>query len=642
MDRGLGTVATPFGRRTTVVVLLSLWCGSPTFAQVPPGEKLVPATAKFFLTCRNVRGLEEAARKTQFGHLADDPVMKPFGEDLQLQLDSLFSAADVQLGIRFEDVRGVCDGQASVAVVPLVVAEGAPPKTGTVLLLDVTNHQPQVAQLQQKIAAALAQHNAQAQPLATPGGAKGTHYVVPPKDPTGVQREVVEVVQSVGGSTVWLIGDEPSLPTFCSAALGGAQAPTLDGHDVFAALYKQTTPPPAEPPANIAFYFDPLGFPEALRAYQHPAPKLKPDPLAVFRAVGFDALQGVGGQASLSIGDYGLLVRLGISAPQPWQKSMNMLSFVPGADFAPQTWVAADVAAYAGVYWDVLTAFDHFGPLFDGFLEDEGIWNDVLDSLETDPDGPQIKIRNDFFALAGKRVTGIVDRHTSPGVEGAQYLLAFESTNVAQVAITLKKAFENDKTVSRVKLGDLDAYELTATEDVPPNAPNQQGVVNGQRKIVSGFVTAANGHFFIASDLDILKKVIGPAPAKLLANAPDYVAVTAELKKFLPPAQPQLVGLGFARLDELVRDDYESFRAGKLEYGQTGVGRILSLSLTEEDKVKLREKKIDGSKLPQFEEIKKYLSPMGLIVQTTPTGWSVTGLTYERAVPAGAAQAAAP
>lgn len=629
-----------YGVAALAVIVATFWV-STAAAQVPPGEKLVPATAKFFLTCRNVRDLEAAARKTQIGRLIDDPQMKPFGDDLRVQLDSLFAAEDIQLGIRFEDVRGVCDGQATVAVVPLVVAEGAAPKTGTILLLDVTNNLPKVAALQAKIAAELAGHNAAAQPFATSGGAKGTHYVVPPKNEGELQREVVEALQTVGGSTLWLIGDEPSLPTFASAALSGNPAPALGGHEGFAALLKQTSPPAAEPPANVAFFIDPLGFPEAMRAYVHPAPKLKPDPLAVFRTVGFDALKGFGGQVSLSVGDYGVLARVGVTAPQPWQKSMNMLSFVPGADFAPQPWVAADVAAYAGLYWDVLTAFDHFGPLFDGFLEDEGIWDDVIDSLTNDPDGPQIQLRNDFFALAGKRVTGIVDRHAAPEADGAQYLLAFDTTDVNKVAQTLKKAFENDNTVMRIKLGDLDVYELTATEDVPANAPNQEGVVNGQRKIVSGFVTAANGHFFIASNLEILKKVLGPPAAKLLAHAPDYVAVTAEMKKFLPPAQPQLVGLGFARLDELVRDDYESFRAGKLEYAQTGVGRILSLSLSEEDKVKLREKKIDGSKLPPFEAVKKYLAPLGLLVQTTPTGWSITGLTYEKAIEMDA-QAAAP
>jgi hypothetical protein len=510
-----------------------------------------------------------------------------------------------------------------------------------VLLLDVTNHQQQVAALQQKIGAALAQHNAQGAAFTTPAGAKGTHYVVPPKDAAGVQREVVEAVQTVGGSTVWLIGDEASLPTFVSAQLTGAGAPTLSGEAVFGGLMQETSPPQPEPPANIIFFVDPLGFPEALRAYEHPQAKRKPDPLAVFRSVGFDALKGVGGQVSLSVGDYGLLARMGVTAPQPWQNSMKMLTFEPGPDFAPKSWVAADVAAYATVYWDVLTAFDHFGPLFDGFLEDDGIWNDVVDSIKSDPDGPQIDLRNDFFALADKRVTAVVDRHPTPAADGAQYLLAFQTANDAKIAQTLKKAFENDDTVNRVKIGDLEVYELTATEEVPANAPNQQGVVNGQRKLVSGFVTAANGHFFIASELDILKKVLGPPAKQQLANAPDYVAVTAELKKFLPQAQPQLVGVGFARLAELARDDYEAFRAGKLEYGQTGIGRILSLSLSEEDKAKLREKKIDGSKLPAFEQIKKYLAPVGLTVRTTANGWSIMGLTYEKTVPM-AAQAATP
>jgi hypothetical protein len=405
---------------------------------------------------------------------------------------------------------------------------------------------------------------------------------------------------------------------------------------------KETDPPPGEPAPHLAFFIDPLGFAEATRAYEHPPQKQKPDTLVVFREAGLDSLQAVGGQATVAVGKYGALARVSVMAPQPWEKSMNMLTFLPGADFAPPGFVAADVSAYGGLYWDILKAFDHFGPIFDGFLEDEGIWADVVDSMKTDPDGPQIDIRKDFVALLGQRVSGFMERDPANPGKGARYLLAVDvnAANLAGVTTALKRAFENDPSVERMKIGELDVYKIIATEEVPPNAPNQEGVVNGQRTLVSGLVTAANGYLFIASTPEILQKVLGPAPANLLANDPDFVAVTAELKKFLPPAQPQLVGLAFSRSDRMVQDDYDMFRAGKMPESESVLARMLDQLYYVEGKTGPRERKLDGKLLPPFEEVRHYFAPVGVTMRSTPNGWTFLILSDESVAPAkGAAPA---
>jgi hypothetical protein len=636
------------GRQTSVrwaaIVFLTALSGrvSPAVAVLPPGEQLMPSTSAFFLTCRNVRELDAASDKTLIGKLFDDPLMKPFIDDMDKQIEANRADDDLRLGIQWNDVRDVCDGQATMAVVPLPPAADGSAKTGTVAVLDVTNHGPQVTALQQKIAAEMAQRNAQARPFTTSSGAVGKHYVVPPKEAGKPTRELVEVVQSVGTELVWLLGDETTLPTAVSSVLAGANGqPPLASVPTFSKLMKDSTPPAGEPAPHLAFYVDPLTFAEASRAYEFPPQKQKPDTLVVLREAGFDALKAVGGQATVSVGQYGVLARVGVAAPQPWQKSMNMLSFLAGADFAPPKFVGDDVSSYGCSYHDILKAFDHFGPIFDGFLEDEGIWADVLDSMINDPDGPQIDIRKDFVSLLGRQVSGIVERDPINPMQGSRYLLAVETANVAGVADALRRAFANDPSVERMKVGDLDVYKIIATEEVPPNAPNQEGVKDGVREVVSGMVTAVNGYLFIGSNLEILQKVVGPAPKSLLGNAPDYVAVTAELKKFLPPEKPELVGVGFTRLDRMIHDDYDTFRAGKMVESESGLAQILDRLYLGEEKAGPREKKFDGSKLPPFEQIEKFLPPTGVTMRATPDGWTFLLVTYEGVVPGAGPGAAA-
>jgi hypothetical protein len=146
---------------------------------------------------------------------------------------------------------------------------------------------------------------------------------------------------------------------------------------------------------------------------------------------------------------------------------------------------------------------------------------------------------------------------------------------------------------------------------------------------------------FIASNTEILETVLGPAPANPLANDPDFVAVTAELKKFLPAAQPQLVGLAFSRPDQMMRDDYDLFRAGKMPESETVLGRLLDQLYFVEGRTGPREKKLDGKLLPPFEQVRHYFAPVGVTMRATPDGWTFLLLSDESVAPAkGAAPAA--
>lgn len=639
-------------RALPVVLLAGLLCladASRSFAALPPGESIFPATTRFLVTCRSVKEFEAARSKTLFGKLAEDPLMKPFLEDLEVQIEQRIVEAEMKLGLKASDLKGMCDGQLSFGVVAYADDEAGKPQAGTLLLVDVTGHVPQAEQARVKLAASLAQNNGQQAPFQTPTGAAGNTYIVPPKKPEGRPLEFAEALHTQGETTVWLLG-KPQLVTEISAKLAGAAGPTLAENDSFVSVMKQSAPAAGEPAAHVIGYLEPLALANALRAYEPANTRHKPDGLVVLKDAGFESIKGIGVQLTLGVGDYGMLARAAVLAPQPWQKSMNMLTFFPGADFAPQPWVAANVAGYATLYWDMLKAFDHFDPIFDGFLEQEGIWGEVKKSMKEDPDGPQIDIRQDFFALLGRRVTAILDNNLPEEADSPRYLVAFEidipagtpedqvpaerEKRLQKMRETMKKAFANDPSVEYMKVGDLDVYKIIAKEQVPANAPNQENVVNGERVIVSSMLAAAKGHVYFASHLDILQKVLGPVPAEGLATAADYVAVTAELGKFLPAEKPELLGLAFVRFDELMRVDYELFRAGKMIGSQTLLGRILDDVLMNREQPGPRPTKLSGAKLPPFVAIRKYLPPVGLLVRQTADGIQVIALTYEKAAPA--------
>ena len=86
----------------------------------------------------------------------------------------------------------------------------------------------------------------------------------------------------------------------------------------------------------------------------------------------------------------------------------------------------------------------------------------------------------------------------------------------------------------------------------------------------------------------------------------------------------------FARTDESYRATYELLKLGKLPESETMLARIINgLAGPQEDGV-IRKQAIDGSKLPDFELVKKYLGPGGLYAQTEAEGWWIVGCLLKK------------
>jgi hypothetical protein len=90
------------------------------------------------------------------------------------------------------------------------------------------------------------------------------------------------------------------------------------------------------------------------------------------------------------------------------------------------------------------------------------------------------------------------------------------------------------------------------------------------------------------------------------------------------------------RTDEAYRPVYELLRQGKMPESETLLGRLLNRLLTppeDEDEGILREQKIDGRQLPDFEMVRRYFSPSGTIVRTSEDGWFIVGATLSKLAP---------
>ena len=307
---------------------------------------------------------------------------------------------------------------------------------------------------------------------------------------------------------------------------------------------------------SIRWYIYPLGYAEATRAATPPEKRRKGKTIIeIMRNQGYAAFKRVGGYVDVSADGYQIVHRTAVFAPPPYKESMKMFVFPNGKDFTPQAWVGRDVATYFTVYVDILNAFDNFGPLYDEILGEKGLWQQTLESMKTDPSGPQIDLRKELIANLGQRVTMVTDYNLPITTTSERLLWAIETKDEANVAKAIEKCVKNDPTIKKREIAGHVVWEIVEEEDtgmpqlkvdVPSLTPKkEEGKTKSDEKdddqdkeghfLPHGAITVAHGHLFVASHIDFL--VQDPGTAQCNQPAGHAASVRGGLESHLRQAR---------------------------------------------------------------------------------------------------------
>jgi hypothetical protein len=144
-------------------------------------------------------------------------------------------------------------------------------------------------------------------------------------------------------------------------------------------------------------------------------------------------------------------------------------------------------------------------------------------------------------------------------------------------------------------------------------------------------VCVANGYLLVASDFDYLRQLLlADAQSERLVHSGDYQQTWEAIRQL---TQSEMGAWWFSRTEESVRPTYELLRQGRMPESKTMLGRVLNELLTtevEEEEGQLRKQKVDASKLPDFETVRRYFGPSGRVIHSDPDGWFVTGATLNK------------
>jgi hypothetical protein len=148
-------------------------------------------------------------------------------------------------------------------------------------------------------------------------------------------------------------------------------------------------------------------------------------------------------------------------------------------------------------------------------------------------------------------------------------------------------------------------------------------------KLPSSAVTVAYGHLFVATHYDFLTKILAAnAERQQLGQSVEYHLVRTELEALA--GEKPVCAQTFSRTEEEYRSVYELIRAGRMPESESLLGKLLNAALGEGKEGVPRAPRINGSKLPDYEAVRRYFGPAGLWVTSEPNGWFLTGFTLSK------------
>ncbi|ADB18591.1 hypothetical protein Psta_3937 [Pirellula staleyi DSM 6068] len=614
----------------------------------PPSESLLPSTTKGYISTQSVAEVREKFSNTQLGELVDDPVMKPFIDDLRVQISTKMERAGKKLGVKWDDLEGVYSGEVALA---LIQPDAADTKSHAIAMIaDVTGKKTEVDELLKKIA------TNQAAAKATRSVKKiATGEIIVYTQPLEAGAKVAEQSFFYVTADMLILTDHLAVMEGIIGRLGGSAKDALDSVVAFQKTMARNQVLAGEMKQQIRWFVEPFGYAYASRAASGGKRKRGADMLKILQSQGFGAVQGIGGFVFLETGAEEILHRTHIYAPPVVRKAgdknkdkydlaMRMLNFPNSVETKPQPWASSDLASYLTFHMKMTEAFDYSSTLVDAIAGDVGVFEDMWKSMKVDPNGPMIDIKADLVNLLGTRVTMMSDVRIPIAIDSERILFAIEITKPATIEKTIQKAFETDPNAHRRVMKDAKGQEhiIWEIKNEEETALEAELMIEGAEFVAveeeeeaeepmlpNMAVAVFNNHLMIATHLDFLEETINNTvtPPATLDKDKDFVRIDEALTRL---GSKEDSFRFYAQTSETYRPTYELLRQGKLPEAETMFARMLNGLLGSDEEGEVRKQEIDGAKLPGFDAIEKYLGPAGLYVQSEEDGWVVIGCLLKK------------
>ena len=626
-------------RFVTVFVLTSAALSLPALS-VQPSEELLPNTTQGWLSIAHLVDFEEQFDQTQFGQLIDDEMMKPFREDFEEQIAEEFDSIREKLGFEPEDLSGISKGELSLAL----ISKGKEPAV-IAMIADITGTEAKADELLAKIEKEFTSRGGGKQ-LAKVGGDELMIFTTPATD----KKPANLAVYIKKDSMLCGIDDRQEAEALLKR-FSGKSADNLASIEGFQTSIARCEAEAGSLKPDVRWYGNPFEFIWAYRTLDNDAANRDKDVAKILYDSGFSAIKAAAGFVNLLVEpDFEVVHRSFVWAPPTskkpndplrWTSSMRMMQLPDSKELEPEPWVPRMCASYTTINLDIQTAFDNAAPVFDGFAGYKDAFADTMKGYAEDSYGPKVNIRDEFVAYMGDRVSIVTDYTTPITTTSERSVYAIAVNDAEPFFKALSKIMGNDPEAKKRNFGDVVIWELVEPEyefddfelesTVAGTSTGEEEEEEEELILANSAVCFAEGYLMMGSDVNYVREILSTLViGEPLVDADDYKEVYKAMAKLAPGPRS---GWSFARMDEAIRPTYELIRQGKMPESETTVGELLNELLTteeEEDEGILRRQQVDGSKLPEFEMVRRYFGPAGRVTRSDEDGWLITGATLNK------------
>lgn len=607
---------------------------NPLGAQQKTAYELLPENTQGVVWIRSGEELLERWDRTQLSELLADKAVAPFFEGQRKEIEQKFLDAGWRLSVKPEDLADYVVGQMGFA---WTAKDDNPLKPFTLALIaDVEND---VAINARMISAIEKQLNPAKTKKATQShnGVTITKYTMPP--PAGQlipQDSYIAIHEGLFLSS----DDESGIHYLIDRAKGSDTTGTLAQEADFQ-RGRQLAKISGD--GQLEYFVRPLGFARVIRAIGGKRSKNNSDMLAILENQGFDSIRCFCGELKMGGEELDIEHRGYVYAKRPLPKSAGILDFQNAVSREVPDFVGENISTFLSTNWNAKEAFWKTEGLVDELAGTPGVFDEVIEGIMKDPNGPQIDIANDVLPLLTNEIFSMSDsKQGDAAVDSSRNLIALRVKDSDKMARILNRAMKGEPDAELVEFEGHDIWQVVHREDedilggdldfgddfgAPPAAGNAAAQ---QQPWLSNWAITVHGDFLMfASHAELIEEAIlqsktgNPSP---LLEQEDYRRIVAAIADY--HGEEDAAAWQMVRTSKAVRVRYELFRKGELRKSQSMLASILDRLVQQDSEIRNKEKdqKIKGEGLPPFEAISKYLQPSGLMVRTTENGWEFGSL----------------
>ena len=608
-----------------------LWFQSDWSAAVPPSDTLLPPTTKGYLSIPDIDAFESSFQDTQLAKLLDDPLMQPFFDDLRDQLEQRLVRSENPLNIRLEDLRKICGGEVCVA---MIQPDGDEKQHASVVLADITDREDEANELLDRLASELKIRKA-VRRVEKIGEIELVSYTLPLQEGATDSQQAFYFVKD----RLLVAADHEATIKLILQNTTRTFGDRLADLQPYQVTMQRCADAASDVPPHVRWFVEPFGYVQATRAAAGGRRRRGTDMITVLANQGFSAVQGIGGHVNFSVDGQDLLHRTYVYAPptsqteQRYELAARMLDFPNQSELSPEPWIPGGVATYLSFHWNMKDAFEYSKSLVDE-VAGAPVFEDILESLERDPNGPQINVRQGLVQHLGDRVVFFADYRLPITIDSERWAIAFQVTGPAVVAKTLDQAMEADPDATLRLIDKQRVWEIQREFDemefeeldiagVGFGGFDEEDEEEPAPLLENAAMTVVHGYLLVASHLDFMEEILQTQnEAAHLAETEDFQRVQRRLA-----ALDAGIGSGrfFSRTDRAYHTTYELIREGQMPESKTMLGVVLNRMLGPEERGVVRDQRIPGQRLPEFDEIRHYFGPAGIYVASEDHGWYICG-----------------